>query len=68
VSGWSKSGTHDVSVELTGKPQPIVIELINTGGPSKISMQWAPAGGDQKHMLIPPSAFYSDLKTAENAP
>jgi hypothetical protein len=68
VSSWNKIGNHDVPVELTGKPQPIVIELLNTGGASKISLQWTPPGTDQNSTIIPPSAFFTDPKIAQHAP
>ncbi|MDB5321648.1 MAG: hypothetical protein JWN40_3279 [Phycisphaerales bacterium] len=68
VSSWTKTASHNVQVELTGKPQPIVIELINTGGASKISLQWTPPGTDEKSTIIPFSALFTDPKTAQNAP
>lgn len=55
-------------MKLTGKPQPIVIELINTGGASNISLQWTPPGTDEKPTIAPFSALFTDPKTAQHAP
>jgi len=68
ISDWLNYKVDEVLVHLTGAPQPILIEYRNAGGGASLSLLWQPAGADGNPTLIPPSAFFTDLKTAENAP
>ena len=68
LSRWVQYGVWDTTVDLTGKPQSLVIEYNNTDGDARFSLSWQRVGVDTHYTPIPPSAFFTDKNTAQYAP
>jgi len=68
LNDWVNFKVDEAIVHLTGAPQPILIEYRNRGGGASLSLLWQIVGTEGNPTLIPPSAFFNDLRTAENAP
>jgi hypothetical protein len=68
LNDWVNFKVDEAIVHLTGAPQPILIEYRNRGGGASLSLLWQVVDAEGNPTLIPPSAFFNNLKTAENAP
>jgi hypothetical protein len=68
LSRWVQNGVWDTTVELTGKPQALIVEYNNRAGDAKFGLTWQLVGADLHPTPIPPSAFFTDKATAQYAP
>lgn len=68
LSRWVQNGVWDTTVDLTGKPQALVIEYNNRFRDAKFGVTWQFVGADLHPIPIPPSAFFTDKTTAQYAP
>lgn len=61
-------GEHSVTLPLTGKPQPLVLEFHNIAGLGWLSLHWQRMDQpDAPRVPIPPEAFFTDRGLAERS-
>jgi hypothetical protein len=73
LSHWRQVGVWDTVTDLTGKPQTLVVEYINSAGDARFNLSWQRLGqggaaAADPLVPIPPSAFFTDKTTAQYAP
>lgn len=68
LSHWLEDGIWDATADLTGKPQPVVIEYNNRTSWAHFGLAWQIVGKDTVATPIPPTAFFTDKTTAQYAP
>jgi hypothetical protein len=65
---WGGPGVHQALADLTGKPQALLVEYRNLSGEARVSLQWQPLEGGGRPTVIPWTALFTDVATAQNAP